>query len=107
MNSIESYFPEEQPEKTEQPVRLTIRTPDEILGMLRHPLEVFEDDSPTIMSVKVFRISNQDSIEDGEGTEVGYCAKLGVPGRCGAFSNMKYIRVMTRIGTSRINATLR
>jgi len=32
---------------------------------------------------------------------------VGVPGRCGAFSNMKYISVMTRTGTARIIATLR
>ena len=31
----------------------------------------------------------------------------GVPGRCGTFSNMKYISVMTRLGTNRIMATLR
>ncbi len=30
-----------------------------------------------------------------------------VPGRCGAFSNMKYISVITSTGTSRIIATLR
>lgn len=32
---------------------------------------------------------------------------VGPPGRCGAFSNMKYIRVITSTGTSRIIATLR
>ena len=32
---------------------------------------------------------------------------VGLPGRCGAFSNMKYISVMTRTGTTMINATLR
>jgi hypothetical protein len=31
----------------------------------------------------------------------------GVPGRCGAFSNMKYISVMTSTGTSKIIAILR
>lgn len=31
----------------------------------------------------------------------------GVPGRCGKFSNMKYISVMIRMGTSKIIATLR
>ena len=31
----------------------------------------------------------------------------GVPGRCGAFWNMKYINVMTRLGTTTIIATLR
>jgi hypothetical protein len=31
----------------------------------------------------------------------------GVPGRCGLFSNMKYINVITRIGTAKIIATLR
>ena len=31
----------------------------------------------------------------------------GVPGRCGAFWNMKYISVMIRLGTTRIIATLR
>jgi len=31
----------------------------------------------------------------------------GVPGRCGAFPNMKYISVITRTGTNRISATLR
>jgi hypothetical protein len=32
---------------------------------------------------------------------------LGVPGRCGAFWNMKYISVMIKLGTTRIIATLR
>jgi len=32
---------------------------------------------------------------------------VGEPGRCGAFSNMKYISVMTRTGTSKIIAMLR
>jgi hypothetical protein len=31
----------------------------------------------------------------------------GVPGRCGAFSNMKYINVITRTGTASIIAMLR
>lgn len=31
----------------------------------------------------------------------------GVPGRCGAFWNMKYSSVMTALGTTRIIATLR
>ena len=31
----------------------------------------------------------------------------GVPGRCGTLSNMKYISVMTTMGTNRIIATLR
>jgi hypothetical protein len=31
----------------------------------------------------------------------------GAPGRCGAFWNMKYINVMTTLGTTRIIATLR
>jgi hypothetical protein len=31
----------------------------------------------------------------------------GVPGRCGALWNMKYINAMTALGTTRIIATLR
>ena len=31
----------------------------------------------------------------------------GMPGRCGALSNMKYINVITSTGTARIIATLR
>jgi len=32
---------------------------------------------------------------------------VGMPGRCGAFWNMKYISVMITLGTTRIIATLR